>query len=136
MSTATGQVESQSFHDYVVDLVAQRWANTMRCKVTVNTPSQSSASKTEERKYPDLVGWQLHAERNTVEWIAEVETEESFSELDAHGRWQDYTALGMQFYLFVPKGCGAIAQSFALRAGVQINRIFEYSFEQDTFQLS
>jgi hypothetical protein len=87
-------------------------------------------------KYPDLVRWQLHAERNTVEWIAEVETEESFSELDAHGRWQDYTALGMQFYLFVPKGCGAIAQSFALRAGVQINRIFEYSFEQDTFQLS
>jgi hypothetical protein len=132
-----GMIGAASFncHDEIVNLVAQRWANTMHCQVTVNT-SKKNAWKTADRKYPDLVGWQLNTERNTVEWIAEVETEESFSELDAHGRWQDYMALGLQFYLFVPKGYGATAQFFASRAGVHINRIFEYTFVNEKFQLS
>ncbi|MGH7233339.1 MAG: hypothetical protein ACREJU_18555 [Nitrospiraceae bacterium] len=136
MPTTTGAVKTQSNHDVIVKFVAQRWAKTMRCKVMVNTDSAQNGWKTVERKYPDLVGWQFNTEGNTVEWIAEVETEDSFSELDAHGRWRDYMDLGLQFYLFVPKGYGATAQFFASRAGVRINRIYEYIFVNEKFQLA
>ena len=135
MPTTTSPVKNPSSHDAIVNYVAQRWAKTMRCKVMVNTASTKNGWKAAERKYPDLVGWQFHAQGNTVEWIAEVETEDSFSELDAHGRWRDYMDLGLQFYLFVPKGYGATAQFFASRAGVHINRIYEYSFVNEKFQL-
>jgi hypothetical protein len=135
MSATASDVGIQSFHDHIVNLVAQRWAKTMQCKVRVNTAAQEDQWNGPNRRYPDLVGWQLSSARNTVEWIAEVETEESFSELDAHGRWHDYTDLGLPFYLFVPKGYGATAKSFASRAGANINRVYEYEFLNETFQL-
>lgn len=136
MSSATHDIGIQSVHDQVVNLVAERWATTMQCTVTVNTPAREHGWSTAERKYPDLIGLKTGPKGNLVEWIAEVETEESFSELDAHGRWQDYTALGLRFYLFVPKGRGATAEFFASRAGARINRIFEYSFVEEQFQLA
>jgi hypothetical protein len=122
-------------HDEIVNLVAQRWATTMRCKILINSASTKNGWVAAERKYPDLVGSRCHERNNIVEWIAEVETEESFSGLDAHGRWRDYMDLGLQFYLFVPKSYGATAQFFASRAGVHINRIYEYSFVEEKFQL-
>jgi hypothetical protein len=133
ISTAIGV---KSLHDQVVNLIAQRWAQTTKCRVTVNTTSDKDRWEGIDRRYPDLVGWQATRSRKTVEWIAEVETEESFSELDAHGRWQDYTALGLPFYLFVPKGYAATAQFFASRAGARISRIYEYHLENKQFELS
>ncbi|MES4785763.1 MAG: hypothetical protein C4294_08050 [Nitrospiraceae bacterium] len=136
MSTATSQTGIGSLHDYIVSLVAQRWAKSMGCRVTINTASEENRWTGGNRRYPDIVGWQFNPSRNTVEWIAEVETEESFSELDAHGRWLDYTELGLPFYLFVPKGYRETAELFARRASVKINRVYEYAFVNDAFQLS
>jgi hypothetical protein len=122
-------------HDQVVNFIAQRWAAVTNCKVTINTASDKDRWLHQGRKYPDIVGWQCHPGRDTVEWIAEVETEDSFSVFDAHGRWQDYTCLGVPFYLFVPKGCRETAELFATRAGLSINRVYEYATVNGAFQL-
>ena len=125
----------QSEHDQVVNLIAQRWATVTKCKVTINTVPEKEPWPGVDRKYPDIIGWQYDPKRNTVEWIAEVETQDSFSVFDAHGRWMDYMAFGVPFYLFVPKGCRELAELFASRAGVHINRVYEYSVVNGMFQL-
>jgi hypothetical protein len=130
------KVKPRSFHDHIVNLVVRHWAKTMGCNVAVNTVWKTGEQAGSTSGCPDLMGWKAGLSHNTVEWIAEVETEESFSELDAHGRWQDYTALRLPFYLFVPKGYGTTARSFATRAGVRVNRIYEYELLlRNEFQL-
>ncbi len=47
----------------------------------------------------------------------------------------DYMAFGVAFYLFVPKGCRELAELFANRAGMHINRVYEYSVVNGMFQL-
>ena len=125
----------QSEHDQIVNLIAQRWATVTKCKVTINTAPEKEPWLGVDRKYPDIIGWQYQPTQNTVEWIAEVETEDSFSVFDAHGRWLDYMVFGVPFYLFVPKGCRELAELFAGRAGVHINRVYEYSVVNGMFQL-
>src|SRR5690349_19899150 len=58
-------------HDQVVNLIAQRWATVTNCKVTIITASVNDRWLHQGRKYPDIVGWQCHPDRDTVEWIAE-----------------------------------------------------------------
>jgi len=122
-------------HDQIVNLIAQRWARGTKCNVTIGTAPEREPWLGDARKYPDIIGWQSHPKRNTVEWIAEVETEDSFSVFDAHGRWMDYMAFGVPFYLFVPTGCRELAELFANRADVHINRVYEYSVVNGMFQL-
>jgi hypothetical protein len=85
---------------------------------------------------PDIIGWQYSPTGNRVEWIAEVETGESLSHPLMRGRLQDHAAMGVPFYLFVPKGYRTVAQLVALRAGASPNGIYEYTFINETFQLS
>lgn len=93
----------QSEHDQIVNLVAQHWATVTKCKVTISKTSEKEPSLGVDRKHPDIIGWQYQPKQTTVEWIAEVETEDSFSVFDAHGRWMDYMAFGVPFYLFGPQ---------------------------------
>jgi hypothetical protein len=89
-----------------------------------------------DRLDPDIIGWQYSPAGNRVEWIAEVETEESLAHPQTRGRLQDHAALGAPFYLFVPKGYRTVAQRVTMKAGVRPNGIYEYAFVNETFQLS
>ena len=135
MSTITHEAGVQSLHDHVVNLVAQRWAKSAQSKVTVNTGSEKKGRAGFDRNTPDLVGWKSSPKGTRVEWIAEVETKESLSRLEMRARWQDDAALGVPFYLFVPKGCRARAEQVAVKAGVTLNSIYEYAFVNETLQL-
>jgi len=135
MSTITREAGIQSLHDHVVSLVAQRWAKSVQSKVTINTDAERHRWVESDRSYPDIVGWKLSAGRNTIEWIAEVETEESLSEPDTQGRWREDAVLGVPFYLFVPKGHRETAQKLAAMTGVILNCTYEYSFVNETFQV-
>lgn len=124
-----------SLHDHVVSLVAQRWARSFQCKVTIK-PSVEKHGWAAGPHDPDIIGWQYSPAGNRVEWIAEVETEESLAQPLIRERLQDHAARGAPFYLFVPKGCRTVAQSVAMRAGIRPNGIYEYAFVNETFQLS
>ncbi|HKW86676.1 MAG TPA: hypothetical protein VJM82_06380 [Nitrospiraceae bacterium] len=136
MSTITREVGIQSLHDHVVSLVAQRWAKSVHCTVTINTDGERHRWAGSDRSYPDIVGWRLNFGRNTIEWVAEVETEESLSDPETHGRWQEDAVLGVPFYLFVPKGHRETAQKLAATTGVTLNGVYEYTFVNEMFQLS
>lgn len=128
MHAMTGDVAIQSLHGQVVSLVAQRWAKSFQCKVTINPRAGTGE--------PDLFGWQFSPSGNRVEWIAEVETENSLTELDRYKRWQALADKSVPFYLFVPKGYRAKVRQLAVMAGVDLNGIYEYAFLNDTFQLA
>jgi hypothetical protein len=128
-------VEIESHHDHVLSLVAQRWAKSFRCRVTIR-PSVAQAGVTGEEHVPDIIGWQYHPAGNRVLWIAEVETEESLSQTDRGERWQDRYALGVALYLFVPAGCRPNAERMANGAKVHFNGVYEYRFVNGTLQLS
>lgn len=128
MHTMTGDVAIQSLHDQVVSLVAQRWAKSFQCKVTINPGSETNE--------PDVFGWQFSPAGNRVEWIAEVETEDSLAELDRYKRWQAMADKSVPFYLLVPKGYRSKVRQLAVMAGVDLNGIYEYAFLNGTFQLA
>ena len=135
MNTITHEPGVQSLHDHVVNLVAQRWAKSLHCRITINTGSEKNRWAGSDRSYPDIVGWKPSLGRHTLELIAEVATEESIAGAEVYRRWQDYAALGVPFYLFVPKGYRAKAQQLAAKAGVALNGIYEYAFVNGMFQL-
>nr|MBI3614506.1 hypothetical protein [Nitrospirota bacterium] len=128
MDTITHEIRIGSLHDQVVSLVAQRWAKSFQCKVTINPGSETTE--------PDVFGWQFSPAGNRVEWIAEVETEESLTGLDRYKRWQTLADKSVPFYLFVPKGYRSKVRQLAVMAGVDLNGIYEYAFLNETFQLA
>ncbi|MGH7259665.1 MAG: hypothetical protein ACREI9_03155 [Nitrospiraceae bacterium] len=136
MSTITRDVVTQSAHDQVVNLVAQRWARSWHCQVTINSDAERDKWAESDRSYADIVGWSFKAGRNKVEWVAEIETEDSLAAIGASGRWQDDTGLGVPLFVFVPKGRRVDAQKIALRSNVTLNGVYEYSFVNGAFQLS
>jgi len=136
MSTITREPGIQSLHDHVVSLVAQRWAKSVQINITINTDAERSRWAASDRSYPDIVGSRFNGGRNTIEWIAEIETEESLSEPNTQGRWREDAGWGVSFYLFVPKGHRETAQKLAVTAAVTLNGIYEYFFLNEMFQLS
>jgi hypothetical protein len=126
----------QSVHDHVISLVAQRWAKSFQCRVTIKPDGGANGWKALDESDPDIIGWQFAPGGNKVEWIAEVETEESLSDPQTRARFQMQSALGVPFYLFVPKGYRRAVQALAMRVGVSFNGIYEYAFTNETFQLS
>lgn len=135
MNTITREAAIESLHDHVVSLVAQRWAKSFQCKVAIK-PNAEKHGWAAGKHDPDIIGWQYSPAGNRVEWIAEVETEESLSQPQTRGRLQDHGAMGVPFYLFVPQGYRTVAQLVAMRAGIRLNGIYEYVFINETFQLS
>ncbi len=136
MSTITRDIVTQSVHDQVVNLVAQRWAKTWHCQITINSDEERARWAESDRSYADIIGWTFRAGRNKMEWVAEVETEESLTTTGPGGRWQDDLGLGVPLFVFVPKGRRVEAQKTALRANITLNGIYEYSFVNGAFQLS
>ncbi len=106
MSTAKRDLGKQSVHDNIVRLAAQRWANLVTDKIAINPGSDKNmwAWAGLANNYPDLVGWSDRSGRKLLEWVAEVETEESVSYSEARSQWQNNASLGVPFYLIVPKG--------------------------------
>ena len=132
MSTITRDVVTQSAHDQVVNLVAQRWARSWQCQITINSDEERARWA---GGCADIVGWTLKAGKRKAEWVAEVETDESLAEAGTGERWQDDTGLGVPLFVFVPRGRRKEAQQAALRANVVLNGVYEYAFVNGALQL-
>lgn len=135
MSTLIEHHPAHMSHDQVLNLIAQRWVQVGYCKVTIRPGDAAGAWPQFREVSPDLVGWQYGGGRQRLEWIAEVETQESLAQANREGRWRDGASLGLPFFLFVPRGLRGTAQRLAMNAGVKLNGIYEYSFVNNMFQL-
>jgi hypothetical protein len=121
-------------HDQVVSLVAQRWAKAFRCKVTIHTSLEQNPWADPEQQC-DIVGWQVSSAGNRVEWMAEVETEDSIRDAATVSGWKQAAVSGIPFYLLVPRGFKESAQKLAGEALVSVSGIYEYTFVNDLCQV-
>jgi hypothetical protein len=127
MTTSLREHGAETVHDQVVSLVAQRWAKAFVCKVTVKTGVEQHAWEGPEQRC-DIVGWYVSSGGDTMEWMAEVETEESLSDMQVSDKWKRTMARGIPFYLLVPQGLKESAHKLTEDASVVINCIYEYTF--------
>jgi len=121
-------------HDQVVSLVAQRWAKAFRCKVTIHTSLEQNPWAVPQQQC-DIVGWHVSSVGNTMEWMAEVETDESIRDAGTVSGWKKAVVRGIPFYLFVPRGFKESVQKLAGDTAVPVSGIYEYTFINDLCQV-
>ena len=134
MSTTLREQGIETVHDQVVSLVAQRWAKAFVCKVTIRTSLEQNPWA-DPNQLCDIVGWYVSSGGNTMEWMAEVETEDSLSEPQVVDRWKKTVTRGVPFYLLVPRGLREAAHKQAQDAAITFSCIYEYVFINGTCHL-
>ena len=127
MDTVLREQGIVTVHDQVVSLVAQRWAKAFHCKVTIHTSLEQNPWA-DPQQLCDIIGWQVSSAGNTMEWMAEVETDDSIRDVTTVSEWKEAVMRGIPFYLFVPRGLKESAQKLAEDASVPVSGIYEYTF--------
>jgi hypothetical protein len=127
MDTVLREQGIVTVHDQVVSLVAQRWAKAFRCKVTIHTGLEQKPWA-DPRQQCDIVGWQVSSAGITMEWMAEVETDDSIRDVTTVSAWKEAVVRGIPLYLFVPRGLKNSAQKLVGDASVPVSGIYEYTF--------
>jgi hypothetical protein len=127
MDTVLREQGIVTVHDQVVSLVAQRWAKAFHCKVTIHTGLEQNPWADPQQQC-DIVGWQVSSAGNTMEWMAEVETDDSIRDVATVSAWKVAIVHGIPLYLFVPRGLKESAQKLAGDASVPVSGIYEYTF--------
>jgi hypothetical protein len=126
--TATLRERSlETVHDQVVSLVAQRWAKAFVCKTTIRTGHDQNPW-VEATQPCDIVGWYVSSGGNTMEWMAEVETEESLADVHIADKWNRTIRRGIPFYLLVPRGMKELAFRLSQEQSISLNCIYEFTF--------
>ncbi|HEY6085681.1 MAG TPA: hypothetical protein VIU63_09815 [Nitrospira sp.] len=130
MTTILREQGIETLHDQVVSLVAQRWAKAFHCKVTIHTSLEQNPWA-DPNQQCDIVGWYVSSGGNTMEWMAEVETEHSLADPQTVVNWKRSVVRGIPFYLLVPRGMRDSAQKLAQDASVMFSCVYEYTFLND-----
>jgi hypothetical protein len=120
----------ESVHDQVVSLAAQRWGKAFHCKVTIHTGVEQNPWADPEQPC-DIVGWYVSSGGNTMEWMAEVETEDSLADAQTVANWKRAVVRGIPFSLLVPRGMKELAQKLAQDSSVVFSCVYEYTFIND-----
>jgi hypothetical protein len=126
MSTVLLEKGIVTVHDQVVSMVAQRWAKAFHGKVTIHTSLEKNPWADPQQQC-DIVGWQVSSAGNRMEWMAEVETDDSIRNIATVSAWKERGVQGIPFYLLVPRGLKESAQQRAGDAAVPVSGIDEYT---------
>ena len=95
-------------------------------KVTIHTGLEQNPWADPQQSC-DIVGWQVSSAGNTMEWMAEVETDDSMGDVATVSAWKEAIVRGIPFYLLVPRGLKEAAQKLAGDAFVPVSGIDEYT---------
>ena len=127
MSTTLQEQEIETVHDQVVSLIAQRWASVFVCKVTIRTGLDQNPW-VDPNQPCDIVGWYVSSGGNTMEWMAEVETEASLMKPLIVDKWKKTVTRGIPFYLVVPRGFKESVLKLSQDASIALSCIYEFTF--------
>ena len=127
MTTTLREQGIEAVHDQVVSLIAQRWAKAFVCKVTIRTVLEHSPWAGSNQPC-DIVGWYVSSGGNTMEWMAEVETEDSLMSPHIVEKWRKAVTRGIPFYLLVPRGSKELALKLSRDASITFSCVYEFTF--------
>ena len=116
-------------HDRVVQVVAERFADPSKYRIKTYRKRGGRLRDEASPPMPQFAGCRREKREADIEWVAEVETEDTLSEAQAFGQWKRSAALLVPLYLIVPKGRRLTEESLAFRAGVKVRQVFEYAIE-------
>ncbi len=85
--------------------------------------------------YPDVMGFESAQGQGGLQWVAEVETEDTVTLLKARTHWRQFAALGVPFYVIVPIGFRDLASVIAQHEGVPVAGIYHYWFDNRELRL-
>lgn len=134
MSLALREKGIETIHDQVVSEAAQRWARAFQCKVTIRTGSDHTPWA-DPGQQSDIAGWSYSPGGNCMEWMAEVETEDSLQNPETHCKWKRAAVAGVPMYLLIPRGNRAQAEQIAASVDLQFSSIYEYGFVNGVVQI-
>jgi hypothetical protein len=134
MSTTLREQGIETVHDQVVGLIAQRWAKAFVCKVTIRTSGDQNPWVDPDQPC-DIVGWYVSSGGNTMEWMAEVETEETLMNPQIIEKWKRAMSRGIPFYLLVPRGFKESALKLCQDASITFNYVYEFTFINEVCHL-
>jgi hypothetical protein len=126
MSATLREQGIETVHDQVVSLVAQRWAKAFVCKVTIRTGLANPW--VDPNQFCDIVGWYVSSGGNTMEWMAEVETEDCLGDAQVVEKWKRTITRGIPFYLLVPRGFKDVAIKLTEEQSISVSCIYEFTF--------
>ena len=127
MSLTLREQGIETVHDEVVSQVAQRWAKAFVCKVTIKSGLDQNPW-TEPNQPCDIVGWYVSSGGNTMEWMAEVETEDSLGDPQVVDKWKRTITRGIPFYLLVPRGLKEVAFKLTQEQAITVSYVYEFTF--------
>ena len=127
MSLTLREQGIETVHDEVVSQVAQRWAKAFVCKVTIKSGLDQNP-RTEPDQLCDIVGWYVSSGGNTMEWMAEVETEDSLRDTQVVDKWKRTITRGIPFYLLVPRGLKEVAFKLTQEQAITVSYVYEFTF--------
>ena len=127
MTTTLREQGIETVHDQVVSLIAQRWAKAFVCKVTIRTAIEHNPWA-DSNQPCDIVGWYVSSGGNTMEWMAEVETEDSLMSPHIVEKWRKAVTRGIPFYLLVPRGSKESALKLSRDASITFSCVYEFTF--------
>ncbi len=136
MATLACDVRRETIHDHVVHLVAARFQEPGRYRIRTGTARGRRLRDEAPPPLPDLAGYRSDARPATIEWLAEVETEDTLTEAQARGQWRRSASMLVPLYLVVPQGTRHRAWSLAFQAGVAVHHVFEYRVDEGGVELS
>jgi len=134
MDTILREQGIRTIHDQVVSEVAQRWAKAFHCKVTIKTSLEENRWAG-PKQLSDIVGWYFSPQGDSMEWMAEVETEDTLADPATRYQWQRAAVPGIPMYLLVPRGNKTVAEKLATVAGVHFNGIYQYNLFNGIVQI-
>jgi len=125
------QRANQNEHDKVIEYLANIYRNQYPKVYTNPDGEKNMGIKGHEGIYPDIL---VANEQNILEFIEEVETEDTVTEEHAKEQWVPYSKVRTTFYLRVPFGSQDIARSILTK--LNINAIVKcYSITQNQVTL-
>ena len=134
MSTMIKEQGIETIHDLVVSEAAQRWARAFQCKVTIKTNSDHNPWA-DPAQQSDIAGWSFSPQGNSMQWMAEVETEDSLYDPNTHRKWKRARVAGVPMYLLIPRGNRAQAEKIAESLDLRFSSIYEYGFVNGVVQI-
>jgi hypothetical protein len=129
------QIGKQPLHDFVIRSIPELWEKRGRQSIEINPGSEKNRSAKFVDLYPDVMGFESEQGQGRLQWVAEVETEDTITLRKARTQWRQSAALGVPFYVIVPIGFRDLAALIALHEGVPVAGFYHYWFENQKLRL-